>query len=39
MSGITLDFRRLAILDGNQHSAGIRAIMRANGMDDFLHYV
>jgi hypothetical protein len=39
MSGITLNLCGLAILHRDQHSAGIGAIMRANGMDDFVHYV
>jgi len=39
MSGVTLDFRRFAILNGDQNSAGIGTIMRANGMDDCFHDV
>ena len=37
MRRITLDLCRSAIFNRDQHSAGIGAIVRANGMDDFLH--
>jgi hypothetical protein len=35
--GIALHSRGPAIFHGNQNSAGVRAIVRANGMDDLLH--
>ena len=37
MRRITLDLCRSAIFNRDQHSAGIGAIVRAHGVDDFLH--
>ncbi len=37
MLGIALNFGGAAVLDGDQYAAGIRAIVRAGGMNDALH--
>ena len=37
MRRIALDLGRTTVLDGNQHSAGIRAIVRTGGVNDLLH--
>jgi hypothetical protein len=37
MLGIALNLGGTAILDRDQHTTGIRTIMRANGMDHILH--
>src|SRR5580704_432426 len=39
MHRITLDLGRTTVLHGNQHSAGIRAIVRTGGVNDLLHDV
>ena len=35
--GIALDFGGAAVFDGDQDAAGVRAVVRAGGMDDALH--
>src|SRR6266853_3842691 len=37
MLGIALDFSRAAVFDSDQDAAGVRAVVRAGGMDDVLH--
>jgi hypothetical protein len=37
MCGIALDPGGSPVLNGDQHSTSIRAIVRAGGMNDFLH--
>ena len=37
MRRIALDARGPAVFHGNQNSAGVRTIVRANGMNDLLH--
>jgi hypothetical protein len=37
MLGIALDFGGAAVFDSDQDAAGVRAVVRAGGMDDVLH--
>ncbi len=37
MLGIALDFGGAAIFDSDQDAAGVRAVVRAGGVDDALH--
>jgi hypothetical protein len=37
MHGIALDFGGAAIFDSDQDAAGVRAVVRAGGVDDALH--
>jgi hypothetical protein len=37
MLGVALNLRGPAVFDGDQHAAGIGAIVRAGSVDDALH--
>lgn len=39
MPGIALDLGGAAVLYGDQHTAGVGAIVRARGMDDVFHAI